>query len=184
MWAYTEFPFSTLQLHVTAHVYIYSSSTNTAWNFYIFLCLSACPSLRVPLNLHSIPPFHQLTSSKNAPTVTSGSVKSEGGIFVACNCAGKTAMDPRMPFQQTIKPYSASSSHEPEAAGSCCMLTTAIQLTGQLGKAVRAIINTKKLGRSDQIYWCIVQFNCSAYLKNSEDFGVDGSVMGKIYTTV
>lgn len=69
-------------------------------------------------------------------------------------------------------------------AGSCCMLTTAIQLTGQLGKATRAIINPKKLVRSDQIHWCISLFNCSAYLKNSEGIGVDGSVMDKIYTTV
>lgn len=50
--------------------------------------------------------------------------------------------------------------------------------------AVRVFTNPKQLVRSDQIYWCISLFNCSAYLKNSEDFGVDGSVMDKIYTTV
>lgn len=108
---------------------------------FFFVCLPVPSSeshwIHIPFS-----PIYHLTSSQNSPTATLGPVQS-----VACNNAGKIAMDPCMHFQQTIKPYPASSSHEPKAIGNCCMLTTAIQLTGQLGKAGRAIISAKEIGR-------------------------------------
>lgn len=163
------------------HRFIFTLSAQTLPEIStFFLCLSACPFLRVTLNSHSIFPNlspHLFTKFSHCHPWTSAICGLQQCWQNSCG-----SMHAFPANNQTISCFFkswAQSNRKLLYADNC---NTINWTAGESSKGYYKLKrNWPGVTRSTDIFHCST---ASAYLKNSEDFGVDGLVMDKIHTTV
>lgn len=165
MWAYTNLRLPSCS-SMLQHKFIFTLPVQTLPGIStLFLCLSVCPSFSI-FQSHREFPFY-FPHSIPLPTATLRPPRSEGGVSVACNYAGKISMNLWVHFQQRTELYFVSSIPDPKAVENCSMLTTAVTVKWAVGERSKGYRKPQtswaRVARSTDIFHCST---ASAYLKD------------------
>ena len=160
MWVYTNLRFPSCS-SMLQHKFICTLPAQTLpGTSTLFLCLSVCLSFSI-FQSHREFPFHFPHSipSPLCKMLPPQPLDQWGLKVVYLQPATMLAKYPCTHFLQRTEPYFVSSVPEPKAVGNCSMLTTAIQLSGQSGKAIRGITSPRQVGheRPDLLTYVTVQ---------------------------